>query len=62
MSTRRRASAPVIAVPIYIEESIGVYLMRYWDGEDKWVLDPVTADGCVVHPPPDGPGRLAYGG
>lgn len=26
----------------YIEESVWVYLMRDWDGEDKWVLDPVT--------------------
>ena len=23
----------------YIEESIGVYLMRDWDGTDRWVLD-----------------------
>ncbi|SED97784.1 hypothetical protein [Rhodococcus koreensis] len=30
----------------YIEESIWVYLMRDWDGIDRWVLDPVTVDGC----------------
>ncbi|MBO8150837.1 hypothetical protein HYG77_36645 (plasmid) [Rhodococcus sp. ZPP] len=30
----------------YIEESIWVYLMRDWDGTDRWVLDPVTVDGC----------------
>nr|WP_250776434.1 hypothetical protein [Rhodococcus sp. MSC1_016] len=30
----------------YIEESVWVYLMRDWDGTDRWVLDPVTVDGC----------------
>ncbi|QYA99721.1 hypothetical protein I1A62_00590 (plasmid) [Rhodococcus sp. USK10] len=30
----------------YIEESIWVYLMRDWDGVDRWVLDPVAVDGC----------------
>ena len=30
----------------YIEESIWIYLMRDWDGIDRWVLDPVTVDGC----------------
>ena len=29
----------------YIEESVWVYLMRDWDGTDRWVLDPVTVDG-----------------
>lgn len=29
----------------YIEESVCVYLMRDWDGTDRWVLDPVTVDG-----------------
>ena len=29
----------------YIEESVWVYLMRDWDGADRWVLDPVTVDG-----------------
>ncbi|MDF3310458.1 hypothetical protein P3H15_36180 [Rhodococcus sp. T2V] len=29
-----------------IEESIWVYLMRDWDGIDRWVLDPVTVDCC----------------
>lgn len=28
----------------YIEESIWVYLMRDWDGTDRWVLD-LTVDG-----------------
>ncbi|WP_241031635.1 hypothetical protein [Rhodococcus koreensis] len=38
----------------YVEESIWVYLMRDWDGIDRWVLDPVTVDGCGLDSGLDG--------
>ena len=31
----------------YIEEAVSVYLMRH-PAEDRWVIDPLTIDGCAL--------------
>ncbi|QIK50243.1 hypothetical protein G8C36_23245 (plasmid) [Gordonia terrae] len=31
----------------YIEEEVSVYLMRH-PSQDRWVIDPLTIDGCAL--------------
>ena len=31
----------------YIEEAVSVYLMRH-PSQDRWVIDPLTIDGCAL--------------